>query len=238
VEIGMKTLGTVKIRTLRDVAYESIKEAIMQHELMPGETLTITNLSENLGISPTPVREAVVRLSNEGILDYEANKRIKVSQITREDICEVYEARRLLETQISRKIVSVIKKNKGLKKKLETLKTETNTLIQTKQGPEQYAIIDLKLHELFLEMVDNSVLKELFYLVGNKSLRIRTFVEATNKDSGITSQTLQPSAQEHLAIIEALLNCHEEQIVGAVETHLINSEKRTQKSLKNYFKTH
>jgi DNA-binding GntR family transcriptional regulator len=233
----MTTLGTVKLRTLRDVAYESIKESIMKHELMPGETLTITNLAGKLGISPTPVREAVVRLSNEGILDYEVNKRIKVSQIAREDVCEVYEARRLLELYISRKIVSVLKQNEALRKNLEALREETCTLMETKQGAEQYAKIDLKLHEMFLDMVANGILKELFYIVGNKSLRIRTFVEATSKDKGISGDALQPSAREHLFIIEALLSGNEDQVVASVESHLFKSEERTLKSLEEYFKT-
>ena len=233
----MAALGNVKLRTLRDIAYDSIKEAIMKHELMPGETLTITNLSAKLGISQTPVREAVVRLSNEGILDYEANKRIKVSQILKEDVCEIYEARRLFEIHISRKLVSLVKKNNNLKRQLLALKAETLNLMETEQDPEQYAIIDLKLHELFLDMTDNGILKELFYIVGNKALRIRTFVEATNKDKGTPGDTLRPSAHEHLAIIEAILSGRQAPVIVAVENHLINSQKRTLKSLGDYFKT-
>jgi len=233
----MCALGNIKVRTLRDVAYESIKESILKHELMPGESLTITNLSDKLGISPTPVREAVVRLSNEGILDYEANKRIKVSQINRNDVSEGYEARRVLEIYISRKIVQRLQKNQALSKKLETLKEETGELLNTQKDPEYYASIDLKLHELFLDMMDNEILKELFYILGNKSLRIRTFVEAINQDSSVSGAALQNSAREHLSIIAALLNGNEDQVVAAVEAHLINSEARTLEYLDDYFKT-
>ncbi len=233
----MSSLGNIKVRTLRDVAYESIKESILKHELMPGESLTITNLSEKLGISPTPVREAVVRLSNEGILDYEANKRIKVSQINRNDVSEVYEARRVLEVYISRKIVQRLQLNQALSKKLETLKAETGELLETEKDPEHYASIDLKLHEMFLDMMENEILKELFYILGNKSLRIRTFVEALNQDMSISGTAMRNSAHEHLAIIEALLGGNEDQVVAAVETHLLNSETRTLESLEDYFKT-
>ncbi len=231
----MTNLGNIKLRTLRDVAYESIKESIMKHDLMPGETLTITNLSAMLGISPTPVREAVVRLSNEGILDYEANKRVKVSQIDIKDVNEIYEARRLIEIYISKKFVSNLKKIKGLKKKLEELKEETSSLIQTKQKAEQYASIDLKLHELFLDMMGDGILKELFYILGDKSLRIRTLVEAINKDRKISSEVLQNGAREHLTIIEALLSENEDQVQEAMDVHLINSEKRTLQYLDDYF---
>jgi DNA-binding GntR family transcriptional regulator len=236
-ERKMAKLGNVKLRTLRDVAYESINEAIMKHELMPGETLTITNLAEKLGISPTPVREAVVRLSNEGILDYEANKRIKVSQIEREDVCEIYEARRLIEIYMSRKLVSAVKKNEGLKNKLEDLKKATLLLIETHQDPEQYMRIDLELNELFLNVIGNAVLKELFYIVGNKSLRIRTFVEAKNKSENTSGEALKPSAREHLEIIEALLSGSKDRVIKAMDLHLANSEIRTLKSLEEYFNT-
>lgn len=233
----MPSLGNIKVRTLRDVAYESIKESILKHELMPGESLTITNLSEKLGISPTPVREAVVRLSNEGILDYEANKRIKVSQINRNDVSEVYEARRVLEIYISRKIVQRLQLNQALSKKLEALKAETGELLDTEKDPEHYASIDLKLHEMFLDMMENEILKELFYILGNKSLRIRTFVEALNQDISVSGTAMQDSAREHLFIIEALLDGNEDQVVAAVEAHLLNSENRTLESLEDYFKT-
>jgi len=233
----MSALGNIKVRTLRDVAYESIKESILRHELMPGESLTITKLSEKLGISPTPIREAVVRLSNEGILDYEANKRIRVSQINRNDVAEIYEARRVLEIYISRKIVQRLQLNQPLSKKLETLKKETGELLDTQKDPEHYASIDLKLHELFLDMMDNEILKELFYILGNKSLRIRTFVEALNQDISESGTAMQNSAREHLAIIEALLGGNEDRVVAAVETHLLNSERRTLEYLEDYFKT-
>lgn len=233
----MAKLGNVKVRTLRDIAYETISEAIMKHELMPGETLTITSLANKLGISPTPVREAVVLLSNEGILDYEANKRVRVSQIQREDVCEVYEARRLLEGHIARKLAVAVGEKSVLIETLEALKAEIYHLMETKQGAEQYTIIDLKLHELFLEMVENSVIKELFYMVGNKSLRIRTFLEASNLEKGVSEEALQPSAQEHLEIVEALLSVDVDRAVAAVDLHLKNSEERTLNSMDEYFKT-
>jgi len=233
----MTSLGNVKFRTLRDVAYESIKESIMKHELMPGESVTITHLSTKLGISPTPVREAVVRLSNEGILDYEANKRIKVSQIDRQDVSAVYEARRLLEVYIAKKFVNRSGVHKDIKRRLSSLKKETEGLIHKKKPADHYAVVDLKLHEFFLDMVENEIIKELFYILGNKSLRIRTFVEAVNKDKKISETSLQNSAREHLRIIEALISGEEGDVTAAVAHHLLNSEERTLKKLDAYFQS-
>lgn len=233
----MTSLGNVKFRTLRDAAYESIKESIMKHELMPGQSVTITLLSTKLGISPTPVREAVVRLSNEGILDYEANKRIKVSQIESKDVRAVYEARRLLEGYIAKNFVHQADFGKSLQRRLLSLKKETNDLIHKKKAVDHYAAIDLKLHALFLDMEENEIIKELFYILGNKSLRIRTFVEAVNKDKQLPGASLKNSAREHLIIIEALLSGEEDKVTTAVDRHLVNSEKRTMEKLDTYFQS-
>ena len=235
--ITMAALGNVKLRTLRDIAYDRIKESIMTHELMPGEMVAITTLAAKLGISQTPVREAVVRLANEGILNYEANKRIKVSKIEAADVSEIYEARQVLETHIARNMVAAVKHNDALRQQLEALRAETLALMGNDRDAEQYAMVDLKLHELFLDMTDNNVLRELFYIVGNKALRIRLFVEATNKDKAVSGCALRPGAREHLKIIEALLGGRIAPVIEALETHLQNSAQRTLKSLREYFKT-
>ena len=93
----MKKLNNIGARTLREKAYQSIKESVLTNTFMPGESLSTDLLAESLGISHTPIREAVVRLADEGILDYEPNKKLRVSEITEKDVKQVYEVRRLLE---------------------------------------------------------------------------------------------------------------------------------------------
>lgn len=89
---------------------------------MPGESLSTDLLADSLGISHTPIREAVVRLADEGILDYEPNKKLRVSKITAKDVKQVYEVRRLLEVHVAKSIKGHLKKNPKLVERLQHLR--------------------------------------------------------------------------------------------------------------------
>ncbi len=58
-----------KTKTKSEQAYEVIKESIIKNELLPGEEISIDSLASSLGISHTPVREAVARLGNDGLIN-------------------------------------------------------------------------------------------------------------------------------------------------------------------------
>lgn len=77
--------------------YERVKRGILSLEFPPGFLLQERNLAEELGVSRTPVREAVHRLSQEGWLQVNARKNIQVRPVSPSDLREVFQARRILE---------------------------------------------------------------------------------------------------------------------------------------------
>jgi DNA-binding GntR family transcriptional regulator len=230
----MKKLNNIGARTLREKAYQSIKESVLTNKLMPGESLSTDLLAESLGISHTPIREAVVRLADEGILDYEPNKKLRVSKITAKDVKQVYEVRRLLEVHVAKSIKGHLKKNPKLVERLQHLRKKTENLCRKNARPSSYSQVDLELNEILLCLIQNTILKELFNLVGDRALRIRTFVEATVKSIPNGSYDLNASAQEHLRLIKALQKGDIEKIETSIVDHLNNSEKRTLKSIEGY----
>ena len=70
-------------RTLRDRAYNAIKKSILSNEMLPGQSFSIGSLAGELGISETPVREALVKIKAEGFIEYEPHKKPLVAKITR-----------------------------------------------------------------------------------------------------------------------------------------------------------
>ena len=234
----MKKLNNIGARTLREKAYQSIKESVLTNKFMPGESLSTDLLAESLGISHTPVREAVVRLADEGILDYQPNKKLRVSKITQNDVKQVYEVRRLLEVHVAKSIKEHLQKNAKLVERLQHLRKKTENLCQKTARPSSYSQLDLELNEILLLLIENTILKELFNIVGDRALRIRTFVEATAKSRSNGSYNLKASAQEHLQIIKALQKGDEEKIEASIVDHLNLSEKRTLKSIQGYWDLH
>lgn len=88
---------TEKSTSLATQAYEKIKENILRLNYPPGMTLTEAMLTEELGMSRSPVRTAIHRLQNEGLIVSDYYKSLTVKEITDQDIYELYQLRELIE---------------------------------------------------------------------------------------------------------------------------------------------
>lgn len=85
-------------QSLTEIAYESIKERIQNLTYAPGEAVTEAMLAEEFGMSKMPIRMAVRRLENEGLLVADFRRKIRVRKLTKKDVEEIYQLRRLFET--------------------------------------------------------------------------------------------------------------------------------------------
>lgn len=97
-------LDRVPIETtgIRDVAYRLLRDYIITAKLMPGERLLEERLAGQLGISRTPLREALSRLQQEGLVIRLPSGGVKVAPVRREEILEIYAIRIALESQAAR----------------------------------------------------------------------------------------------------------------------------------------
>ncbi len=84
-------------RTLAEKAFISLHEAILTGKLQPGERIPIEDLASALGLSPMPVREAIRRLDALGLVENIPHKGARVTELSIEDLREIYEARLSLE---------------------------------------------------------------------------------------------------------------------------------------------
>jgi DNA-binding GntR family transcriptional regulator len=84
------------------IAYQSFREAILQGELHPGEIMTQQQVADRLGISRTPLREAIRILQHEGLLNTEPHRRLQVAEFSIQDVETVYVMRVLLECAATR----------------------------------------------------------------------------------------------------------------------------------------
>lgn len=84
-------------RKVTDWVYEELKNAIVELRLPPGEPLREASLADRLGVSKTPIREALTRLQREGLVETTSFKGAVVTGYSRQDLIEIYELRELLE---------------------------------------------------------------------------------------------------------------------------------------------
>ncbi|SEP98848.1 GntR family transcriptional regulator [Thalassovita taeanensis] len=84
-----------------EVIYRKLREQILFGEIAPGQPVTIQGLTDRLNAGMTPVREAIRRLTSEGALQFQGNRRVIVPQLTAENIAEIIFARQWLESELS-----------------------------------------------------------------------------------------------------------------------------------------
>jgi DNA-binding GntR family transcriptional regulator len=209
-------------QTLRDRAYETIKEAILKNELAPGQALSIEELASSLNTSPTPVREALAGLAADGLVHFEPHRRVRVAPLTEQAVRDAFEARRLLEPWLAREAARKVKDSAPLRRSLELLRRTALRLLE--KAPEEvnlglFVSVDLRLHDALRRAVDNKLVAEILDFVGNRSLRIRTFVAAERAELEMT--------REHLAIIEHVMAGSVRQAGEATLVHLRRAEERT-----------
>jgi DNA-binding GntR family transcriptional regulator len=92
-------MNTVVRATLADQAYRELRARILAGQLPGGQRLRSEDLAAQLGISPTPVKEALLRLEADGLVISSVRKGTIVRQLAEEDLVDIYDARILLEIE-------------------------------------------------------------------------------------------------------------------------------------------
>jgi len=90
----------VRAKSLKDQAYEILRSSIITGRLEPGRLHNEKDLARRMGVSRTPVREALLDLSREGMIVFVPRKGVKIRKITHKDVSDVMELRRIIEGYI------------------------------------------------------------------------------------------------------------------------------------------
>lgn len=222
--------------TLQEKVHESIKGSIVKNDLIPGDVLSIDALAEDLGVSPTPVREALAKLSAQGLVENARNKKARVAPISREDILQTYEVRKLLEPKATELATEEVANDSKLRLELERLKSIALDILEVAdQGPlnssqyEDYVEVDLGLEETIEMALGDTLLNKMLKQVRNHSLRIRSFTEASSDKN--VPEVVIANNNEHIKILDQMLEGNFEKASEAVRYHLENAERRTLKTL-------
>ncbi len=180
-------------KPLTAVAYDAIKEDILRGRLQPGDPIPHDRLLKRLGVSRTPLREALLRLEREGFIEIHPRMGTFVAQLNLLEIRDMYEVRRELEGLAARHAAA-----HADPQRLEELERRLEAL-DTGHGADLAALSDAghALHDLILEYCDNRVLARMIVSLQEHFRRFRVF------SLGISEKVLS-SHQEHMAILRAL----------------------------------
>lgn len=197
---------------LRDVVFNTLRQAILRGELQPGERLLEIHLANKLGVSRTPIREAIRKLELEGLVLMIPRKGAVVAEITEKSLRDVLEVRRALE-ELAVKLAC----EKIQDEEIEELKAAAKAFEKALGTGDVtvYAEADVKFHDIIYRTTDNQRLIQLLYNLREQMYRYR--VEYLKREE--VHETL---LEEHQHIIEMIEKRDEERAVEAVCKHIDN----------------
>ena len=152
---GLASLKLPDVASLSDQIYHALRHALLQGEFAPGTRMVETVISEQLGVSRTPVREALSRLTVEGWLESRPNKGVVVAGITPREIEERYVLRGVLEGYGAREAARRIADEEVTR--LEGVVDLAERALDDERGAE-FARLDGELHEGILRAAGNETL--------------------------------------------------------------------------------
>lgn len=196
---------------LRDMAYERIKDAIRHAQFQPGQPLSESRLSRQMGISRTPVREALQILAQEGLVQIIPGRAVTVAAPTVTDVMDAIHVRLLLEPEIARLAAKHISPE------------QLDTLQQAQAGLERaiadgdranWSTVDNVFHETLSMACPNQ-------LLGDLAMQIRNRVSYLSIDSQGNMERLAICTDEHHRIVMKIVERDPEGAEEVMRDHLM-----------------
>lgn len=201
-------------KPLREVIFTTIREAIIMGELKPGERLMEVQLAEKMGVSRTPVREAIRKLELEGLVNMVPRKGAHVARLSAKDIMDVLEIRASLD---------------GLATALATQRIGDDELRELKHIQSQFenyvekdnlqGIVkkDVEFHDVIYRASQND---KLIQIVSNLREQVYRFRVIYLKDFSSTKEVIK----EHMEIYKAIVEKDPTAAREAAKNHIKNQE--------------
>ncbi|MEU7641756.1 GntR family transcriptional regulator [Streptomyces sp. NPDC039016] len=189
-----RNLNTTRER-LRDQVAHHLRAALISGELRPGEVYSAPGLAEDFGISATPVREAMLDLAREGLVEPVRNKGFRVTEVDERDLDQYSEIRTLIEVPMIGRIT-----RSASREELEALRPVAEEIVRAARAHDLigYLDADRQFHLSLLALAGNDRLVE---TVGDLRKRSRLY--------GLTAlderDQLLPSAEEHIELLDLMV---------------------------------
>ena len=200
---------------LRDVVFNTLRQAILRGEMEPGERLMEIQLAQKLGVSRTPIREAIRKLELEGLVIMIPRKGAEVAHITEKEMRDVLEVRATLEELV----VALACKN-VTEEKLSELRAANKLFESAIVSKDVVNIVDadVHFHDIIYTMTDNARLIQIINNLREQMYRYRLeYVKDARTHSILIS--------EHNDIIKQLKDRNVEQAKAVIYQHINNQEK-------------
>ena len=195
-------------KSLKQVAYETLKQKIVSCEILPGSTLTEDMLCEMLNASRTPVRDAISRLEQEHLVSIKPKKGIRVNRVSMNSIRELFEVRCLLEP------AAVLKYGNRIPD--EIYARYTQQFQRTNLPSEELYRVDDEFHQMFINASDNRYFRSVYSMIADQVWRYRMLTENRPRD--------EHAQEEHYEIAASCIRGEWEHASRLMLEHIENAK--------------
>ncbi|KGP91001.1 GntR family transcriptional regulator [Pontibacillus chungwhensis BH030062] len=224
-------------KSMIDRVHQSLKEAILYRKIAPGTQLVEKTIAEQLSVSRTPIRHAMIRLEQEGLVTIVPNRGAFVVQPTVEEIRQAFVMRKELESTAARLAIDEI-----TDEDLEVMRELVSSEKETYESADilRYIHVNKSFHMYLAQKTGNTFLQDYMErILDQMNVYLVLYDVFYDADSSMEGST---RFVEHEHIIEALSNRNLDQLMHLIERHMqvslesMNLDKTTYRSLENVLK--
>lgn len=200
---------------LRDVVFNTLRKAILTGQLKPGERLMEVHLASRLGVSRTPIREAIRKLELEGLVIMIPRRGAEVARITEKSLKDVLEVRRALDA-LSVELACDRITQEDISRLLEACGAFERAV---REGDASViASEDVALHDIIVEATGNVRLQQLVNNLSEQMYRFRfVYIKEESQHDNLIA--------EHREIYESIVSRDKERAAAAARLHIDNQER-------------
>ncbi|MEA4894987.1 MAG: GntR family transcriptional regulator [Oscillospiraceae bacterium] len=200
----------LQVDSLTDQAYDILKEKIISKQFPPGKRLVDSQLAKEFGISRTPLRDAIRKLYDDGLVTSYSGRGYCVFQPSIDDIREIFEIRLIIDVAAARKLITeILPSNKETYAVIEDFYNEFSKEVDR----EGFIKADEDFHDKLVLMMGNARLYEFYTEIRNQT---RTFRRRTSSDKARISKAYS----HHERICRGLLDLDLEATIEAMTDHI------------------
>lgn len=209
-------LDPVERRATASLIADAVRQAILDGRFEPGTQLTEAQLAEQLGVSRGPVREALQRLIEAGVLESRPHRGVRVVELDDADVADVYDARAVIERAAACRIGL-----RGDVERIDQLEALVGEMAERARSGtwDEVADVDVRFHEALVAGAESPRLTRAYEtLLFETRLSLRV-LPATYPDPSVV-------VDEHREVVAALRSGDEAKITAAIDQHLTRAAAR------------
>ena len=202
-------------KPLQIQSYEKLRAMVLSDQFEPDTIYSETRIAQELGISRTPVRDAIQHLAQEGFLDIIPSKGFRLHQMTEADLLHTFQIRCALEGFCAVQLAKNCRQRRAARtiEQLEELLSLQRMVMNSSHAVSEFLKYDLEFHQQLVSYLENDPISELFSSI---QYRIDRMAARTLKTPGRMEETLR----EHQAIVDFMKAGEAARTYEAVMTHL------------------